>query len=71
MGHWQAMGEAQIREVLPGEYEDTGSLTQHAYAEYAWPGRPAVEQLRRHGEVPFCAGQLSGLASICRTGCLR
>ncbi len=34
------MGEIQIREVLPGEYEDTGSLTQRAYAEYARPGDP-------------------------------
>jgi len=32
------MGEIQIRAVLPGEYEDTGSLTQRAYAEYARPG---------------------------------
>jgi len=37
---WQAMGEIQIREVLPAEYEDTGSLTQRAYAEYARPGDP-------------------------------
>ncbi len=34
------MGEIQIREVLPDEYEDTGSLTQRAYAEYARPGDP-------------------------------
>jgi hypothetical protein len=34
------MGEIQIREVLPGEYEDTGSLTRRAYAEYARPGDP-------------------------------
>ena len=34
------MGEIQIRAVLPGEYEDTGSLTQRAYAEYARPGDP-------------------------------
>ncbi len=34
------MGEIQIREVLPEEYEDTGSLTQRAYAEYARPGEP-------------------------------
>lgn len=34
------MGEIQIREVHPGEYQDTGSLTQHAYAEYARPGDP-------------------------------
>lgn len=34
------MGEIQIREVLPGECEDTGSLTQRAYAEYARPGDP-------------------------------
>jgi ribosomal protein S18 acetylase RimI-like enzyme len=32
------MGEIQIRAVLPGEYEDTGSLTQRAYAEYARSG---------------------------------
>ena len=32
------MGEIEIREVLPGEYEDTGGLTQRAYAEYARPG---------------------------------
>ncbi len=32
------MGEVQIREVLPEEYEDTGALTQRAYAEYARPG---------------------------------
>jgi hypothetical protein len=31
------VGEIQIRAVLP-EYEDTGSLTQRAYAEYARPG---------------------------------
>lgn len=34
------MGEIQIREVLPGEYQDTGRLTQRAYAEYARPGDP-------------------------------
>jgi ribosomal protein S18 acetylase RimI-like enzyme len=34
------MGEIQIREVLPEEYDDTGSLTQRAYAEYARPGDP-------------------------------
>ena len=34
------MGEIQIREVLPGEYKDTGRLTQRAYAEYARPGDP-------------------------------
>jgi len=34
------MGEIQIRAVLPGEYQDTGSLTQRAYAEYARPGDP-------------------------------
>jgi ribosomal protein S18 acetylase RimI-like enzyme len=34
------MSEIQIREVLPEEYEDTGSLTQRAYAEYARPGDP-------------------------------
>lgn len=38
MGRWQVMGEIQIRAVLPEEYEDTGSLTQRAYAEYARPG---------------------------------
>jgi len=32
------MGEIQIREVLPGEYEETGRLIQRAYAEYARPG---------------------------------
>ncbi len=32
--------EIQIREALPGEYEDTGSLTQRAYAEFARPGDP-------------------------------
>jgi ribosomal protein S18 acetylase RimI-like enzyme len=40
MGSWQMMGEIQIRAVLPGEYEDTGSLTLRAYAEYARPGDP-------------------------------
>jgi hypothetical protein len=34
------MGGIQIREVPPGEYEDTGSLTQRAYAEHARPGDP-------------------------------
>ena len=34
------MGEIQIRDVLPGEYEDTGRLIQRAYAEYARPGDP-------------------------------
>jgi ribosomal protein S18 acetylase RimI-like enzyme len=34
------MGEIQIREVLPGEYEETGRLIQRAYAEYARPGDP-------------------------------
>ncbi len=34
------MSEIQVREVLPGEYEDAGSLTQRAYAEYARPGDP-------------------------------
>jgi GNAT superfamily N-acetyltransferase len=42
-GRWQAMGAIQIREVLPREYEDTGSLTQRAYAEYARPGDPLWE----------------------------
>jgi ribosomal protein S18 acetylase RimI-like enzyme len=37
------MGEIQIREVLPGEYNDTGSLIQRAYAEYARPGDPLWE----------------------------
>jgi hypothetical protein len=32
------MSEIQIREVLPAEFEDTGSLTQRAYAGYARPG---------------------------------
>jgi hypothetical protein len=32
------MDEIQLRAVLPEEYEDTGSLTQRAYAEYARPG---------------------------------
>lgn len=40
MGRLQAIGEIQVRAVLPGEYEDTGSLTQRAYAEYARPGHP-------------------------------
>ncbi len=39
-GWWQAMSEIQLREVLPGECEDTGSLTQRAYAGYALPGDP-------------------------------
>jgi hypothetical protein len=43
MRRWQAMGEIRIRAVLPGEYEDTGSLTQRAYAEYARPGDPLWE----------------------------
>ncbi len=34
------MSEVQIRPVLPREHEDTGSLTQRAYAEYARPGDP-------------------------------
>lgn len=38
VGCWQVTGEIQIREVLPEEYEDTGALTQRAYAEYARPG---------------------------------
>jgi ribosomal protein S18 acetylase RimI-like enzyme len=40
VGRWQALGEIQIREVLPGEYRDTGSLIQRAYAEYARPSDP-------------------------------
>jgi ribosomal protein S18 acetylase RimI-like enzyme len=43
MRRWQAMAEIQIRAVLPGEYEDAGSLTQRAYAEYARPGDPLWE----------------------------
>jgi len=39
-GTIQTMGEIQIRDVLPGEYEDTGRLIQRAYAEYARPGDP-------------------------------
>ena len=39
----QAMGEIQIREVLPDECEDAGSLTRRAYAEYARPGEPLWE----------------------------
>ncbi len=34
------MDEIQIRAALPEEYEDTGSLTQRANAEYARPGDP-------------------------------
>jgi len=34
------MDEIQIRAVLPKEYEEAGSLTQGAYAEYARPGDP-------------------------------
>ena len=26
MGRWQAVGEIQVRALLPGGYEDTGSL---------------------------------------------
>jgi ribosomal protein S18 acetylase RimI-like enzyme len=37
------MGEIQIRAVRPEEYEDTGSLTQRAYAQYARPGDPLWE----------------------------
>jgi ribosomal protein S18 acetylase RimI-like enzyme len=38
-----ALGEIEIREVRPEEYEDTGGLTQRAYAEYARPGDPLWE----------------------------
>jgi len=48
------MGGIQIREVLPGEYEDTGSLTQRAYAEYARPGDPLWDS---------CFGMLADVAS--------
>jgi ribosomal protein S18 acetylase RimI-like enzyme len=41
------MSEIQIREVLPAEFEDTGSLTQRAYAEYARPGDPVWEDYFR------------------------
>jgi ribosomal protein S18 acetylase RimI-like enzyme len=34
------MAEIQIRAVRPEEYEETGGLTQRAYAEYARPGDP-------------------------------
>jgi ribosomal protein S18 acetylase RimI-like enzyme len=37
------MGEVQIREILPGEHEETGRLIQRAYAEYARPGDPLWE----------------------------
>lgn len=33
-------GEVTIREAVRGEYEETGRLTQRAYAEYARPGDP-------------------------------
>ena len=40
VGCGQVMGAIRIREVLPEEYEDTGALTQRAYAEYARAGDP-------------------------------
>lgn len=38
-----ALGEIEIREVRPEEYQDTSGLTQRAYAEYARPGDPLRE----------------------------
>jgi GNAT superfamily N-acetyltransferase len=32
--------EVKIRQAVPGEYGDTGRVTQRAYAEYARPGDP-------------------------------
>jgi ribosomal protein S18 acetylase RimI-like enzyme len=52
---WQAMGEIEIRQVLPGEYEDTGALTQRAYAEYARPGNPLWD--RYFGVLTDVAGR--------------
>jgi GNAT superfamily N-acetyltransferase len=52
---WQAMGEIEIRQVLPGEYEDTGALTQRAYAEYARPGNPLWD--RYFGVLADVAGR--------------
>ncbi len=70
------MGEIQIREVLPGEYEDTGSLTQRAYAEYARPGDPLwddyfgmLADVARRAEfatvlVAVAGGRIVGTATI-------
>jgi len=55
------MGEIQIREVLPGEYEDTGSLTQRAYVEYARPGDPLWEDY--FGMLADVAGR-AGFATV-------
>jgi len=70
------MGEIQIREVLPGEYKDTGSLTQRAYAEYARPGDPLwdnyfsmlADVARRAGFatvlVAVAGGRIVGTATV-------
>ncbi len=76
MGRWQAMGEMQIREVLPGEYEDTGSLAQRAYAGYARPGGPlrdgcfgmladvAHRAVSATVLVAAAGGRLAGMAAV-------
>ena len=55
------MGEIEIREVLPGEYEDTGGLTQRAYAEYARPGDPRWDNY--FGVLADVAGR-AGFATV-------
>jgi GNAT superfamily N-acetyltransferase len=55
------MGEIEIREVLPGEYEDTGGLTQRAYAEYARPGDPLWDNY--FGVLADVAGR-AGFATV-------
>jgi len=76
VGRWSAMCEIQIREVLPGEYKDTGRLTQRAYAEYARPGDPLwdnyfgmlADVARRAGFatvlVAVAGGRIIGTATV-------